>query len=417
MNTFLKKTIAMIVFLSVVLAAFSACGAFPDQAVNAVKEPEEVYVPKAPSPALSETEDSDSYYRHLLDSMTLTEKVGQLFIIRPDQADLSMRPSATHSSASRARTLTPAMRETLEKYPPGGFSLYDKNIESPEQVAKFTAEMKEVCEIEPIIAIDEEGGRVSRLAAAWRKGFKLPRYKNMASIGATGDTSKAYDAGVAIGTYLKDYGFNLDYAPVTDIYTNPQNKIIGDRAFGTTPEVVSGMAAAFADGLRSCNIMSCIKHFPGHGDTVNDTHKGYVAVEKTWEELLEVELKPFIECFDKTDMVMIAHISLVNATSDGLPASLSKELITDKLRNELGYEGIVITDSLAMKAIVKNYGSAESTLMALEAGVDILLMPEDYVASFEAILKAVETGRISEQRIDESVLKILRKKAEFGGLT
>ena len=305
------------------------------------------------------------------------------------------------------------MIKVLEKYPPGGFSLYDKNIGSPSQLLKFTAQMRDVCRIAPIIAVDEEGGRVTRLANSKSKGFSLPRYKSAEAVGKTGDPAKAYEMGSVIGKYVKEYGFNLDYAPVADVNSNPKSRLIGDRAFGSDPGTVTEMASAFADGLRSSGVMSCIKHFPGHGDTTNDTHKGYVAVNKTWEELKALELKPFEDCFGKIDMVMIAHITLKKALSDDLPASLSKELITDKLRGELGYDGIVISDSLAMKAISKNYRSADAALMAFEAGTDIILMPNDYIAAFNAVLDAVQSGRISEKRVDESVFKILMKKYEF----
>ncbi|MBR6236230.1 MAG: glycoside hydrolase family 3 protein, partial [Firmicutes bacterium] len=202
----------------------------------------------------------------------------------------------------------------------------------------------------------------------------------------------------------------LDFAPVSDINTNPRNVIIGDRAFGSDPQLVADMVCAFIDGLHESKVLSSVKHFPGHGDTTADTHYGRVAVKKTWEQLKEAELIPFEASFGTTDFVMIAHINLPNATSDGRPASLSKELITDKLRGELGYSGLVTTDSLAMEAITDQYSQEESAVLAVEAGVDVLLMPLDYVKSFDAVVAAVESGRIPESRIDESVLRILRAK-------
>ena len=170
------------------------------------------------------------------------------------------------------------------------------------------------------------------------------------------------------------------------------------------------MVSAYLDGLHSKKVLGTIKHFPGHGDTVNDTHSGYVAVNKTWPELLKLELIPFIENFAKTDLIMTAHITMKNVTSDDLPATLSKAIMTDKLRGELGYDGVVITDSMEMGAILKNYPNGEAVIMAIEAGVDIILLPYDYCEAFDAVVKAVQDGRISESRINESVRRILRLK-------
>ncbi|MCR5010246.1 MAG: glycoside hydrolase family 3 protein [Clostridia bacterium] len=356
-------------------------------------------------------DDQDDMCSQILAKMTLREKVGQMFIIRPDQLDLSIAPAGTHTSKnSKAKTLSPAMIKVLEDYPAGGFIFFDKNIESKAQIMKFTAQVREVSKYLPFVAIDEEGGKVTRLAGSTDKGIRVKTYKSMGAIGKTGDPANALEAGQTIGKYLEEYGFNLDFAPVSDINTNPRNVIIGDRAFGSDPELVAKMVCAFIDGLHESKVLSSVKHFPGHGDTTADTHYGMVAVKKTWEQLKEAELIPFEASFGTTDFVMIAHINLPNATSDGRPASLSKELITDKLRGELGFSGLVTTDSLAMEAITDQYSQEESAVLAVEAGVDVLLMPLDYVKSFDAVVAAVESGRIPESRIDESVLRILRAK-------
>ena len=159
---------------------------------------------------------------------------------------------------------------------------------------------------------------------------------------------------------------------------------------------------------------ACIKHFPGHGAASGDSHDGYVELDKSWEELQQCELIPFIGALEKTDLVMAAHIATPNVTNDGLPASLSYSMLTEKLRGELGYDGVIITDALAMGAIIQNYSSAESAVLALQAGADILLMPYDYIAAYQGVLAAVEDGTIPEERIDESVLRILRLKAAYG---
>ena len=359
-------------------------------------------------------DDQDDYCTKQLKSMTLREKVGQMFIIRPDQLVTSIAPASTHTSkGSKVKTFTQEMLGTLKDYPAGGFIFFDKNIESKDQIMKFTAQAREVSGYLPFIAIDEEGGKVTRLAGSTDKGIRVKTYRSMESIGKTGDPANAFEAGQTIGKYLEEYGFNLDFAPVADINTNPRNVIIGDRAFGSDPQLAASMVCAFIDGLHESSVLSSVKHFPGHGDTTADTHYGRVVVKKTWAQLLEAELIPFQAAFDTTDFVMIAHINLPNATSDGLPASISKELITDKLRGELGYKGLVITDSMAMEAITDQFTQEESAVLAVEAGVDVLLMPFDYTTSFDAIVAAVKSGRIPESRIDESVLRILQAKSKI----
>ena len=352
----------------------------------------------------------------IIDSMTLREKVGQLFIIRPEFLynkisidELWQKVASNDSDIQPVLTsLTEDMKAALVDYPAGGFAIFDQNIKSQDQLRQLISDLKASSKITPLIAIDEEGGRVSRLAN--NPEFGLENIGSMQAIGDTGDTQKAFDAGSYIGGYLSDYGFNLDFAPVADINTNPDNIVIGARAFGTTPELVSKMVSAYLDGLHSKKVLGTIKHFPGHGDTVNDTHSGYVAVNKTWPELLKLELIPFIENFAKTDLIMTAHITMKNVTSDDLPATLSKAIMTDKLRGELGYDGVIITDSMEMGAILKNYPNGEAVLMAIEAGVDIILLPYDYCEAFDAVIKAVQDGRISESRINESVRRILRLK-------
>ena len=345
------------------------------------------------------------------EAMTLREKVGQLFLIRPDQLDTTSSNSNIHDSKADVKGTTAVnsvMLETLKKYPAGGFILFRKNIDSPTQLKAFTKSLKDSCGIVPFMAIDEEGGRVARIAS--HKAFKVRKFKSMKAIGKSGQVREAASY---IASYLKEYGFNLNFAPVADINTNPKNIVIGDRAFGSNPQAVSRMVGEYLDGLHEHGILGSIKHFPGHGDTTKDTHKGYVAVNKTWTQLLKAEIIPFRDNLKKADTVMIAHITMKKVTRDGLPATLSRTIITDKLRKELGYDGVVITDALNMGAINDNYTSSEAAVLAIEAGCDILLMPYDYREAFDGVIKAVESGRISEARIDESVKRIMKLKERF----
>ena len=344
---------------------------------------------------------SDLGNDEVLQSMTLTEKVGQLFVICPELLYDTMR-------GHYETELTSDMKEALSQYPAGGFILYGGNIISPDQLLKFTADLKEACDIMPLMAIDEEGGTVARIAR--NASFDIENVGSMIDIGSTGDPENAYNAGATIGEYISYYGFNMDFAPVADIKIDPDNAVTKSRSFGDDPELVSKMVGAFLDALHSQNIAGSVKHFPGHGAATNDTHLGYSAVYKTWEELLQMEVIPFRENFSKADSIMIGHLSLVNVTSDDLPASLSYELITGKLRNELGYDGVILSDALNMGAILESYTAGEAAVMAFLAGNDILLMPSDYYEAFNAVYKAVESGKISESRLNESVRRILALK-------
>ncbi len=348
----------------------------------------------------------------LLSSMTLEQKVGQLFLIQVDSLNLERSLDDVNDFRKDGeKKFEDYMLETIRKFPAGGFIFFAKNFSEPDELKKFTLALKNASEITPFMAIDEEGGRISRIANS--KVFvkvKIPRYKSTQSIGDSGNPKKAFNMAASIAKYLKEYGFNFDFAPVADVNTNPENIVIGDRAFGNNPELVSKMVSAYLDGLHSQGILGVIKHFPGHGDTKNDTHTGYVAVFKTWQELLKCELIPFIENLEKTDSVMPAHITLENVTSEKLPVTLSHKIISGKLRKELGFKGVIITDAMNMGAIKNHYSSGEAAILAIEAGNDIILMPWNYTEAFNAVLNAVKKGRISEKRINQSVLRILNLK-------
>ncbi len=363
-----------------------------------------------PTSAPEETTDAESVIKdraaEILAAMTEDEKIGQLFIVAP--SSLWSEAGYSYSDTSWNDGMTAA----LKKRPAGGIILFAANITDPVQISEYTEAMQKASKYPLFIAVDEEGGRVARIGK--NPNFDVPHYESMEAVGATGDTANAFNAGKEIGKYVKEYGFNVDFAPVADVNTNPENRVIGNRAFGSDPNEAAKMVGAAIDGFHSSGMITCIKHFPGHGDTKGDTHTGYVSVGKTWEELKNCELIPFAENLTKTDMIMAAHITLPNVSSDGLPASLSKEILTDKLRNEMKYSGVIITDSLGMGAISQHYTSAESALSAFEAGSDIILMPKDYASAFDSIKNAVSDGAVSEQRLNESVTRILELKLKYG---
>ena len=345
--------------------------------------------------------------KDVLGKMSLREKVGQLFIVRPE----ALAENSNAETAQATDRVDDAVISRIEEYPVGGIALFSRNITSAEQLPMFISDLQSSSKYPLFIAVDEEGGRVARIANS--DFFNVASYKSMEDIGKSGDASKAEEVGRQIGLYLKELGFNLDFAPVADTNTNPQNIVIGDRSYGSDPALVACMVSAQLDGMHDSGIMGTLKHFPGHGDTKDDTHSGYVSIEKTWDELKECELVPFITALPKADMVMVSHITAVNVTSDKLPTSMSETMITGKLRNELGYDGVIITDAMAMGAVADNYTSAEAAVTAVKAGVDIVLMPQNLDEAFNGVMNAVTDGEISMERLDESVMRILKLKARY----
>lgn len=396
MEKFTKKVASILMSLSIILT--SSCA----QRVTVVDEnaSTEKFIFNDDETVVRTTKD-------VLGKMSLREKVGQLFIVRPE----ALAENSNAETAPATDRVDDAVISRIEEYPVGGIALFSRNITSAEQLPMFISDLQSSSKYPLFIAVDEEGGRVARIANS--DFFNVASYKSMEDIGKSGDASKAEEVGRQIGSYLKELGFNLDFAPVADTNTNPQNIVIGDRSYGSDPALVARMVSAQLDGMHDSGIMGTLKHFPGHGDTKDDTHSGYVSIEKTWDELKECELVPFITALPKADMVMVSHITAVNVTSDKLPTSMSETMITGKLRNELGYEGVIITDAMAMGAVADNYTSAEAAVTAVKAGVDIVLMPQNLDEAFNGVMNAVTDGEISMERLDESVLRILKMKAKY----
>lgn len=357
----------------------------------------------------------------LLQQMTLREKVGQLFMIRPDSLDLTLpQEEIDDEHADGVTALSDAMRKTLQDYPVGGICQFGKNITDPQQIAQFNADLQAASKIPLLISVDEEGGAVARLAN--HPAFDLPRYESAAAIGETGDPEAAREMGATIGAYLKDYGFTMDFAPDADVYTNPANTVIGTRAFSQDAATAAAMAGAMAQGLQEQGVLPTLKHFPGHGDTAEDSHSGLAYSHRTKAEMLECEFLPFLQPAKGEGgigphAIMVGHIAAPALDGD-TPASLSYAIVTELLRGELlqGEDVLVVTDSLAMGAITEQYTPAEAAIRALNAGCDILLMPDGLTEAFDGVVTAVENGTISEERLNESVARILRVKQQYAGL-
>ena len=359
--------------------------------------------PKATEPEPTEPAD---YVDSLVQGMSLREKVGQLFIVHPD----SLVPTP-EDPKDCVKDFTAELAAGMETYPVGGFVIFGDNLRSPDQIHTLNAELQSHSRIPLFLCVDEEGGLVSRLAN--HKAFDLPKYRNAATVGKSGDPAKAMEMGRAIGTYLAEYGFNVDFAPVADVNTNPKNSVIGNRAFSSKPETAGQMAAAMAEGLREQSIIPTFKHFPGHGDTAEDSHTAIAVSNKTLNELENCELIPF-QSATRNDFVMVGHIAVPAISGNNTPATMSREIVTGLLREELEFEGLIITDSLEMGAITELYESDRVALAALEAGCDILLMPANLETAFEAIVKAVENGQYSQAQLDTTVERILRFKERNG---
>lgn len=410
-----KKRIAAFLLAPLLLCACTAAPGTQSAAVSSEAPP----ATEAPEPVQTPAADP---VEALLQQMTLREKVGQLFMIRPDSLDPELtREQVNDERAEGVTELSDAMRATLQEYPVGGICHFGKNVEDPEQMTRFNADLQQASELPLLIAVDEEGGTVARLAND--PDFALPQYESAAAVGATGDPEQAREMGRTIGNYLKEYGFNMDFAPDADVLTNPDNPVIGSRSFSQDAETVAQMATAMAQGLQEQDILPVFKHFPGHGDTAEDSHSGIAYTRRTLEELQACEFLPFRLLDngfspDELPAVMAGHIAAPALGDGDTPASLSYHLVTEILRGEVldGAPALVVTDSMAMGAITELYSPGEAAVRALQAGCDLVLMPDSLPEAFDAVLAAVEDGTISAERLDESVARILRVKQQYAGL-
>lgn len=331
----------------------------------------------------------------IVNSMTIDEKIGQLFIIHYNKPEI-----------------TEEFKHILETVKPGGFTLFNENIKTYEQTTKLIKDINSTAKIPMFISIDQEGGRVQRLKSM--PGMNIINIPSMSKIGKSNDENQAYNTGITIANDLKKFNINMNFAPVIDICLNPKNTVIGDRSFGNNAETVSKMGLSLANALRNNNIIPVYKHFPGHGNTEKDSHVEIPIITKTKEELYQDELIPFKNAIsNNADIIMVGHLALPKITNDYTPSSLSKQIVTDLLKNELGYKNLIITDALNMKAITNNYSEKQIYELAINAGVDILLMPNDPTLAFNSIKQSLEEGTINETTITKSVEKIIALKLKY----
>lgn len=391
-----KSAVCLILSL---LLALSACGTAPEEPALPSPDAEGVATP-APTPTPEPTPTPDpalTRAEELLAGMSLREKLCQLMIVRPEVL-------TGESPVTAAGETT---RLALEQYPVGGLIYSVDNLVTQEQTREMIENTQSYSKIPLIISADEEGGNVGRLMYKLGTTFihSMYSYKDMGE-----DT--AYQNALTIGTDMVSCLFNTDFAPVADVWTNPANTVIGDRAYSDEFGQASELVAAAVRGFTESGVICCVKHFPGHGDTSTDTHEGAAVVDKSLEELRAGEFLPFEAGIEAgVDMVMVGHIT-VTAVDDE-PATISHEVITGLLREELGWDGVVVTDSLDMGALA-GYEIGEVCVKYLEAGGDIMLGIPDLAAALTALETAVTEGRLTEQRIDESALRVLMLKLSHG---
>lgn len=354
---------------------------------------------KNEDPPISEEEeerDTETVQKRIA-SMSIDEKIGQMIFA----GALGTEPNAE-------------IDVLINNYKVGGFIFSGNNITSPSQTIAYINALQtknSTNKIPLFLGIDQEGGRVSKLPG------DLVNIPTNLEIGQMNDPLFTFELGSILGNLVSAYGFNINFAPVLDINSNPQNPVIGDRSFGNNAKLVSELGIQLMKGIQSENVIPTIKHFPGHGDTSVDSHLELPTVNKSLSELEKLELIPFRRAIDEgADMVMIAHL-LLPQIDRNYPASLSKIIITDLLRNQLGFTGVVITDDMTMKAITGNFDIGSAAVMSVKAGSDIIMVAHDdenMMKVISALKKAVEVGEISEEQVNESVARILKLKDEYG---
>ncbi|MGY6018176.1 glycoside hydrolase family 3 protein [Streptomyces spinosirectus] len=356
----------------------------------------------------------DKKLRSLISRMTLEEKVGQLFVMRvyghsatdPDQADID-------ANLSEIGVRTAA--ELIAKYRVGGiiYFTWAHNTRDPHQIADLSNGIQRASLTLPrglpvLVTTDQEHGIVCRV------GAPATLFPGAMAMGAGGSREDARTLGRISGAELRAIGINQDYSPDADVNINPANPVIGVRSFGADPDAVAAMVAAEVGGYRRSSVAATAKHFPGHGDTAVDSHYGFPVIthsRELWEKLDAVPFRAAVAA--GIDAIMTAHIQFPALDDSGDPATLSHPILTGILRGELGYDGVVVTDSLGMEGVRTKYGDDRVPVLALKAGVDQLLNPPDLPVAWNAVLKAVQGGELTEARLDESILRILRLKARL----
>lgn len=384
----MKRKIGVSVILLAMLILLIAC---MDNSIRSEEENLEENLNKK-----EEIKSQRDEVKELIESMSINEKIGQLMIV-----------------GFNGTSVDENLNDLVKNSYIGGVILFKDNVESLDGVTELINNIKLLNienKIPLFISVDEEGGVVSRTPNEF---LKLP---SSLSIGAYNNENMSYKVGEIIAQELKLMGYNMDYAPVLDVLSNPNNTVIGSRAFGRDVDTVSNLGVSVMKGISENNVISVVKHFPGHGDTSVDSHYGLPLVEKSLEELKELEFIPFQWAINNgADVIMVSHILLQSIDSEN-PATMSKKIISNILRNEMNFDGVVISDDMTMAAIMDNYDIGEASVKAINAGVDIILVCHGYdneMQVLNSISEAVNSGEITEERLNESVYRILSLKNKY----
>ncbi len=337
--------------------------------------------------------------------MSLKDKIGQLFIVSLYSLD--------EGETKNQQKITKKMKDTIKKYSIGGVILFSKNMKDASQTKDLIGALQDASDIPMFVTVDEEGGSIARVSSNEKMG--VDSYPSAKEIGETYDEDQIKEMGKNQSKQLKKLGFNMNLAPVADVLTNESNTEIGDRSFGSDADKVSDIVSLLVKSMQKQQLSAVLKHFPGSGDTWGDTHRGSAEAEQTIQQLRKTDFTPFKAGIDAdVDAVMVSHLMLSNVTEEREPSTLSKRVVSDILRDELEYEGIAMTDAMNMKAITDNYSAGEAAVKALQAGIDVILMPDDLSKAYQAVQKAVKDGNIKESRIDDSVERIIYTKLKRG---
>lgn len=338
-----------------------------------------------------------------LAALSLEQRVGQLF----------MPAFPVTEQGLRLLTLDNRARAAMRRMQPGGVLLLGLNVAGTEQLTRLITELQQEASLPLLISIDQEGGAISRLDA--RGAIPATRIPSPHIVGAVADRDLAERLGEVIGRELRSLGIHINFAPVADLRTNPANTVIGNRSLGSDPETVGRLVAALVGGMQRERVAAVLKHFPGHGDTYTDSHYESAAVTHDLERLRTVELVPFRHGINAGAAgVMSGHIGVPEVTGDAVPATLSPRLVRGLLREELQFDALVFSDALNMHALTRYFHRSQLAVDAIEAGIDVLVHPERPVEAFEAVLRAVEDGRLDLERIEQSVRRILMLKYDLG---
>ncbi|WP_338448354.1 beta-N-acetylhexosaminidase [Niallia oryzisoli] len=330
-----------------------------------------------------------------ISNMSVEDKIGQMIL-----------------AGIAGTTMDENAKNLISQFHVGGIIFYANNFETPEQTVQLVNQLKagNTSNLPLFLSVDQEGGRVTRLPGG------LANFPPNSQIGQVNNPEFSYKVGTLLGRELKEFGLNLDFAPVLDINSNPNNPVIGDRSFGKNSEIVSNLGIQTMKGIQSQNVIPTIKHFPGHGDTSVDSHLELPIVNKSLKELQELELIPFERAIDQgADVVMVAHILLPELDQTN-PSSMSKAVMTDLLRNQLRFNGVIITDDMTMGAITEHFDIGQAAVESVKAGSDIILVGHDYnnvVKIISSLKNAVQNGEISEQRLNESIERIIQLKRKY----